>query len=71
MASLVYVYLGYRGGLWLDNRWQTDRVFTLVGILLGIGLSIYSLLQELQGLEKAWRRAKTHGEEGNKERESK
>lgn len=43
----VGVYLGYRGGSWLDQVMGTSLTFTLIGTLLGIGggfVSIYRLL---------------------------
>ena len=43
----VGVYLGYRGGLWLDQIMGTSLTFTLLGTLLGVGggfVSVYKLL---------------------------
>ena len=30
------LYLGYQGGLWLDARFSTEPIFTLLGLLLGV-----------------------------------
>lgn len=56
IASMVYLYFGFRGGTWLDNRWETEPLFLLLGLLSGFGLSLYSLIKELLSIERAWRR---------------
>lgn len=48
-ASLL---LGFFGGRWLDRKFGTEPVFLVVGILTGTALAFYSMLKELQVLEK-------------------
>ncbi|MGI9862802.1 AtpZ/AtpI family protein [Moorella naiadis] len=46
------ILLGFYGGSWLDRRWGTAPWLMLAGILLGIGLGFYSMLNELRVLER-------------------
>jgi len=46
------ILLGYFGGNLLDRKLGTAPFLMLAGILLGVGVSFYSLLQELYLLEK-------------------
>lgn len=32
-------------GYWLDQRWQTGPACVLIGVFLGFGISLYSILQ--------------------------
>ena len=50
LTTAVYLYLGYRGGAWLDARFDTTPIFFVVGILLGMLLSVGTLVKELQAL---------------------
>lgn len=71
LSSLVYAYLGFKGGTWLDNRYGTDPLFVLLCLLAALGMSLYSLIQELLRIEKAWKKekdAKTKDSQG-KERD--
>lgn len=43
MAALVFV--GVKIGEWADARFGTDKIFTLVGVLLGIAAGFYSLIK--------------------------
>lgn len=62
LRSFLYLYLGYKGGSWLDNHWEIESLFTLFGLLGGFGLSLYSLIQELLMIERRWRREENDGE---------
>lgn len=55
VTTAVYLFLGYRAGVWLDDRWGTEPVFLLVGIVLGMVLSVVSLVKELFALERSSR----------------
>ncbi len=37
------IVLGVIGGLWLDKRFHSSPVFTIVGLLLGIIVAFYGL----------------------------
>ncbi len=42
------IVLGIVGGFWLDNKLNTNHVFLLIGIVLGIviaGFGVYQMLQ--------------------------
>jgi F0F1-type ATP synthase assembly protein I len=39
----VSVILGLGGGLLLDNWLQTSPIFTLIGMVLGIGAAMYTI----------------------------
>jgi len=43
MAALVFV--GVKIGEWADARLGTEKIFTLVGVLLGIAAGFYSLIK--------------------------
>lgn len=47
------IFLGYFGGKWLDTKLGTEPYLMLVGVLAGVAVSFYSLLQELFFLEQA------------------
>lgn len=46
----ITIYLFVRLGRWLDATYETDRLFTLLGVLLGLFLSLYILLKQLKKL---------------------
>lgn len=47
LATAVYLYLGYKGGTYLDERLSSAPIFLVAGLLLGIALSLRSLVSEL------------------------
>lgn len=47
LATAVYLYLGYKGGVYLDERLGSSPIFLVVGLLMGIALSLRSLVAEL------------------------
>ena len=53
LTTAVYLYLGYRAGTWLDERWQTAPVFMVLGIVLGMVLSMLSLVKEVMALQRS------------------
>lgn len=53
LTTGVYLWLGYRGGVWLDARWQTEPIFLIVGILVGMIMSVMTLVKELLALSDA------------------
>lgn len=53
LTTAVYLYGGYRGGEWLDARWQTKPIFLIVGILIGTAMSVMTLVKELLVLTDA------------------
>lgn len=50
MAASLYVC--YQGGSWLDARFATEPIFSLLGILVGVVLSFKSLVDRLNLIEK-------------------
>lgn len=45
----VIIYLAARGGMWLDLHFQTDkRLFTAICTILGVALSLYTVLRQLK-----------------------
>ena len=42
----VTIVLGVLGGIWLDGRWGTSPVFSIVGSVLGIGLGMGVVIRE-------------------------
>jgi len=53
LTTAVYLYLGYRAGTWLDERWQTAPVGMVLGIVLGMVLSMLSLVKEVMSLQRS------------------
>lgn len=47
LSTSIYLYLGYKGGTYLDDRLESAPVFLLVGLLLAIGLSLRMLVTEI------------------------
>lgn len=58
MTSLLAVYLAYKGGAWVDAKLGSDPLFTLIGLITGILMSIYSLVQQLLRIESSEQQAK-------------
>lgn len=57
VTTAIYLYLGYRGGLWLDRRFGTEPVFFVLGIVLGMILSLVSFAKELLALARDRRKS--------------
>lgn len=57
-ASVVYLFLGYSGGNWLDRRFGTVPVFLVVGLLAAVGMSLRSLFDLVLALTADLSRAR-------------
>lgn len=45
----VIIYLAARGGMWLDEYFQTEkRLFTAVCTILGVALSLWTVLRQIK-----------------------
>lgn len=44
----VVIYLAVKGGQWLDSHFGTEKVFLPICTLLGVGVSIYLVVQQLK-----------------------
>lgn len=45
----VIIYLAARGGMWLDEHFQTDkRLFTAACTILGVALSLWMVLRQIK-----------------------
>lgn len=58
------IFLGYFGGRWLDARLGTHPYLMLAGILLGVAVAFYSLIQELLFLEHTQTLAEKRTQQG-------
>ena len=58
LVTLIYVYLGRLGGTWLDERFETDPLFLAVGLIVAIGLSFWSLIEQILRFERQRAKAK-------------
>ncbi len=52
LTTGVYLYLGYTAGNWVDARLGTPPVFLLVGALLAVLLSLWTLFNDVRALTK-------------------
>lgn len=80
LTTAVYLYLGFKGGTYLDERLKSAPVFLIAGLLLGIGLSLRSLVAELlaitnelnkrddQGIRRAQDREKSNNRDSEERR---
>lgn len=59
----VSLLLGFFGGRWLDRKLGTEPVFLVIGILAGTALAFYSMIKELQALEKTGGPKDSHKDE--------
>ena len=44
----IVIYLAVKGGQWLDTHFGTEKVFLPICTLLGVGISIYLVVQQLK-----------------------
>lgn len=65
LTSVAAVYLAHKGGAWIDAKLGTDPAFTLVGLIVGILMSLLSLVQQLQRIESTWRKKKQDQHKGD------
>ncbi|MCL4494014.1 MAG: AtpZ/AtpI family protein [Firmicutes bacterium] len=49
---MVSVIIGLFLGQWLDGLWHTTPLFTVLGVLLGIGAGLYGIYQVARVLLK-------------------
>lgn len=49
LVVVMTVAIGAYVGLWLDNRLATGVVFTLLGLLVGIGGALWSVYRAIEG----------------------
>lgn len=52
VSTSIYLYLGYKGGTYLDGKFESAPIFMLIGLVAGIGLSFASLMSEIVTLTK-------------------
>lgn len=50
LTTCVYLYLGYKGGQWLDARWETEPIFLGICLLIGLLMSVTTLVKDLLAL---------------------
>ena len=48
---IIIAGLGWLGS-WIDERYSFDRIFTAIGVLLGVGLSLYIVLIQLKRINR-------------------
>lgn len=54
LSTSIYLYLGYKGGTYLDQRMSSAPLFMVTGLLLGIALSLKSLVTQVLELTEAF-----------------
>jgi len=49
----VIIYLFVKGGVWLDSSYNPEgKLYTIIGTLLGVGISLFLVLQQTNRLNK-------------------
>ena len=48
----VTIYLAVAGGKWLDGHYGTQKVFLPICTVVGVGISIYLVVQQLKRIKK-------------------
>ena len=48
LAKVLFVYVGYRVGLWVDERWGTTPFGLALGLFVTFGLGIAFLIRVLE-----------------------
>lgn len=52
LLTLAFLYVGYRGGSWLDGRLGLYPVCTVLGVVAGVVLSVVLLIKQVVELER-------------------
>ena len=55
-TMLISMYLGYRGGVYLDARLGTEPIFLIVCLIASIILGLYSVVKEILYFDKLRRK---------------
>lgn len=53
LSTSIYMYLGFKGGTWLDDKFQSAPLFMVLGLVVGIALSMQSLVMHITEVTKA------------------
>lgn len=69
LTTSVYLYLGFKGGVYLDEKLKSAPFFLIAGLLLGIGLSLRSLIVELLAITAELSKKKERGSHRAPDRE--
>lgn len=48
----VTIYLAVQGGKWLDAHYGTEKVFLPLCTVLGVGISLYLVVQQLKKIKQ-------------------
>lgn len=70
LSTSIYLYLGYKGGTYLDQKWGSEPLCMIVGLMLGIGLSLKSLMEHVLEMTKALDQKRGEGIECVDDREN-
>lgn len=42
------ILIGIFAGRWLDNRWNTEPIFLIIGLFIGLAAGVYSILLSIR-----------------------
>ena len=58
LTFTIAVLLGFFAGRWVDQRWHTMPLFTLVGVFWGLGGSFWYLVRKVRESENGGKKQK-------------
>ncbi len=53
LTMAITIYLLYLGGSWLDRKFDTEPLFMVLGILLGVGAVFKRMFTEIKTMNKS------------------
>lgn len=69
VTSVVYVFLGFYGGRWIDDRLATGPLFLVLGLLGGVGMSLWGLLSSVASFAASEEKRRGSAPPSGKDRE--
>lgn len=52
VTAAVTIYLLMLGGQWIDDKFNSDPIFMMLGVLLGVAISFRSIFLKMKAIDK-------------------